>query len=94
MQVTVSNEGAVTVVAPQGPIIANEMDELEKQLDSLCRQGTGRIVISMNEVPFIDSAGLELFLSHQCQLEKRGLRLKLSGLTDITQKIFDITHLL
>jgi len=93
MQVTISNEGAVTVVTPQGPIIANEMNVLEKQLDSLSRQGTGRIVISMNEAPFIDSAGLELFLCYQRQLEKRGLKLKLSGLTDITQKIFDITRL-
>ncbi|KPK78240.1 MAG: hypothetical protein AMJ79_00065 [Phycisphaerae bacterium SM23_30] len=93
MQITVSNEGAVTVVKPVGPITAGELEELDKKLDSLNRNWTKRVVINMSEVAFIDSAGLELFIRYQKQLDERGLKLKLCGMNEITQKIFDITQL-
>ena len=93
MQVATSKEGAVTVLKPTGPITTGELNELEQQLDNSYRNWTKRIVVNLSEVAFIDSGGLEMLLKFQRQLEKRGLKLKLSGLNEITQKIFDLTRL-
>ncbi|MBN2377532.1 MAG: STAS domain-containing protein [Sedimentisphaerales bacterium] len=93
MQVTVSKEGAVTLVKPVGPIVAGELDELERQLNQLNRSWTKRLVIEMGEVTFCDSSGLELIVKNQREMAERGLKLKLSNLNDMTQEIFDITRL-
>ena len=93
MQVATSKEGAVTVLKPTGPITIGELNELEQQLDNSYRNWTKRIVVNLSEVAFIDSGGVEMLLKFQRQLEKRGLKLKLSGLNEITQKIFDLTRL-
>jgi anti-anti-sigma factor len=93
MQVATSKEGAVTVLKPTGSIIAGELNELEQQLDNSYRNWTKRIVVNMSEVTYIDSGGLEMLLKFQRQLEERGMKLKLSGLNEITQKIFDLTRL-
>ncbi len=93
MQVTLSNEGAVTVVKPMGPMIAGELEELDSQLGSLSRNWTKRIVVNMSEVSFVDSAGLELITRYNREFNERGLKLKLNSLNDLTEKIFDITRL-
>jgi len=93
MQVIVSQKGAVSVVKPMGPVIAGELAELENELLKLTRNWTKRVVINLTDVPFIDSAGLELMLRYQMQLNSHGLKLKLSSLNEMTQKIFDLTQL-
>ena len=93
MQVTVSKEGAVTLVKPVGPIVAGELDELERQINQLSRSWTKRLVIDMGEVVFCDSSGLEMIVKNQREMAERGLKLKLSNLNDMTQEIFDITRL-
>lgn len=93
MDVNVGIEGAVTVVKPLGPIVAGELDKLADMLSQLGRKWIKRLVIDMSEVTFIDSTGLELILSSRREMTERGLNLKLSGLNDMTQKIFDLTGL-
>jgi anti-anti-sigma factor len=93
MEVTVGTEGAVTVVKPLGPIIAGELEELTGKFSQLNRNWTKRLVVDMSEVTYIDSAGLELILSSRREMSERGLKLKLSGLNDMTRKIFDLTGL-
>jgi len=70
MQVTANKEGAVTVLKPTGAITAGELNELEQQLDNSYRNWTKRIVVNLSEVAYIDSAGLEMLLKFQRQLEE------------------------
>lgn len=94
MQVIMGKEGAVTIVKPMGPVTVNEMDEFESRLNELSRNWSKRVVLNMSEVPFIDSAGLELILRHHREFTERGLKLKLCGLSEITEKILTLTRLL
>jgi len=94
MQVIIGKEGAVTVVKPMGPITVNEMDEIENRLNALSRDWTKRVVLNMSEVAFLDSAGLELILRHNREFAERGLKLKLCGLSEITEKILSLTRLI
>jgi anti-anti-sigma factor len=94
MQVIMGKEGAVIVVKPMGPITASEMDEIESRLNELSRDWSKRVVLNMSEVAFIDSAGLELILRHNREFAERGLKLKLCGLSEITEKIFSLTRMI
>ncbi len=93
MEVTISQEGAVTALKPCGPVIAGELDELDRMLRSLSLRWVKRIILNMSEVPLIDSAGLELLQQYRGQMAEHGLKMKICGLTEMTQKIFDITKL-
>ena len=93
MQVAVSTEGAVTIVKPMGPIITGEMEELDHELAQISRNWTKRLVIDMSEVTYVDSAGLEMLCYYRRELAEKGLKLKLSNFTDMTQEIFDLTRL-
>ena len=93
MQAVVNQEGAASVIKPVGPMVSGELEELENKLQSLLQNWTKRIIINMNDVPLIDSAGLELMMHYQLQLGNHGLKMKLSGLTEMVQRIFDLTKL-
>ena len=93
MKVLVSSEGAVTVVKPEGAVVAGELDELDGQLERLCQNWTTRMVINFGDAPLIDSAGLELLCRHQSAMQKNGAQLKLCGLNDLATQIFELTRL-
>lgn len=94
MQVNTSRQGSVTVVKPIGPIIVSELDELQYSLDNLKTNLARRIIIDMTECQFIDSAGLELLCNYRREFASQGLTIKLSGLTEMTEKIFELTRLI
>jgi anti-anti-sigma factor len=93
MEVVLSKEGSVTVVKPSGPVMAGELDELDRILRTLTSNWVKRVVLNMSDSPLIDSAGLELLHQYRGQMSEHGLRLKICGLNDVTQKIFDLTKL-
>lgn len=93
MQVVVSREGSATIIKPLGPMVIGELEEIDQSLVELAQKWCKRIIINMSDSTFIDSAGLELLKKHHDQLSSHGLKLKLSGLSEISQKILDITRL-
>lgn len=94
MQVTMTKEGSADLVRPFGPIIANELDDLERELSKLEKAWAPRVVIDMNEAPFLDSAGLDLLCQFHRRMAERGLQLKLCGLTEMTTKILELTRII
>ena len=93
MQLAQTHEGGVTILQPVGPVIANELDTLEQSLAALRQNWTKRIVINMHDVPFVDSAGLELLVRYRRDLDACGLILKLADLTDTVARILQLTRL-
>jgi anti-anti-sigma factor len=93
MQLAETREGGVTILQPVGPLIANELEPLNERLAALRQNWTKRIVINMHEVPFVDSAGLELLVRHRRELDTCGLALKLADLTDTVTRILQLTRL-
>lgn len=93
MEATISHEGSVMVIKPAGPLIAAELDDLQNQLQQLVNAWAKRLVVNLSEVPFVDSAGLELLCRTQRQMKDRGLNLKLCGVNEMTQKILYLTRL-
>jgi len=93
MQVTLGKEGSVTIIKPLGPIIAGELDALEGEIARLLKNWAKRLVLDLSEVPFLDSAGLEMLCRYQKELSNYGLQLKLCAATEMTHTILDLTRI-
>lgn len=85
--------GRATVVVPREAIVQAEVDDLRRALEQAVTPGWGWVVLDLSEVPFIDSAGLELLCeAQQLCIDKRG-RLKLAVASDICSEILRLTDL-
>jgi len=93
MQVITNSEGSVTILKPLGPLVMGELEEIDQALRKLGQQWTKRMVLNMANSTFIDSAGLELLNRYHFEYGEHGLKLKLSGLNDICNKIFELTKM-
>ena len=63
MQIEERSAGDVTVLDLKGKMTLGEGDELLKdKINSLLQQGRRKVVLNLEEVPYIDSAGLGMLL--------------------------------
>lgn len=62
MKVQSQPQGNVTLVAPHGPLIAEEAIDFRRAVDETTVSSARRVVIDMSDVPYVDSAGIELLL--------------------------------
>ena len=85
--------GTVTVLSPREAIVQSECDELRCAMADVATSGSGRIVLDLSEVSFIDSVGLELICSLQTVCSENGGRLKLAAVGEICSEILRVTDL-
>jgi anti-sigma B factor antagonist len=72
-----------------------EGDELLKdKLNSLLQQGRRKVVLNLEEVPYIDSAGLGQIVGGYTTITRQGGSLKLLNLTKRITDLLSITKLL
>jgi len=83
--------GTVDVLAPNGPLVDDEGDKFCKQLLQRVNSGNPRIVLAMQEVPYLDSAALESLLTASEQFQLRGSALKLAAVMPTCREIFELT---
>ena len=91
MKVQTQQRGAVTVVRPDGPLVAAEVDEFREKLDGEIRRNLGRVVLDVSAVPFVDSGALECLVDITGELARSGKALKLCGSTDTLQEVLELT---
>lgn len=56
--ITVSEQKGVSVLHLKGPLDANTQKDLEKKADEIISGGAGNILLDLNEVSYMGSAGL------------------------------------
>jgi anti-anti-sigma factor len=82
------------VFTPREAIVQGECDELRAFIaDKALSGSSAHAVIDLGEVPFIDSAGLELLCDLKSACAKGGGQFMLACVTDICQEIFRLTDL-
>jgi anti-sigma B factor antagonist len=82
MQIDERAVGDVTVLDLKGKVTLGEGDELLKdKVNSLVSQGHKKIVLNLEDVPYIDSAGLGEIVRTYTTVSRQGGSLKLLGLT-------------
>ena len=95
MQIEERSVGDVTVLDLKGKMTLGEGDELLKdKINSLVQQQRLKIVLNLEGVPYIDSAGLGEIVRTYTTISRQGGSLKLLNLTKRITDLLSITKLL
>ncbi|HEX7088155.1 MAG TPA: STAS domain-containing protein [Vicinamibacterales bacterium] len=87
--------GDVTVLDLKGKMTLGEGDELLKdKINSLIHQGQKKLLLNLEGVPYIDSAGLGEIVRTYTTVSRQGGSLKLVNLTKRITDLLSITKLL
>jgi anti-sigma B factor antagonist len=85
----------VSVVALDGRIVlGEESNALREKVKSLLAEGKKKIVLNMDNVTFIDSAGLGTLVAAHHSVKSQGASLRLCHLGSKFQEVLQITKLL
>lgn len=95
MQIEERIVGEVTILDLKGKMTLGEGDELLKdKINSLMNQGRGKILLNLEGVPYIDSAGLGEIVRTYTTVSRQGGTMKLVNLTKRITDLLSITKLL
>ena len=87
--------GEVTILDLKGKMTLGEGDELLKdKINSLIHQGQKKLLLNLEGVPYIDSAGLGEIVRTYTTVSRQGGNLKLVNLTKRITDLLSITKLL
>ena len=87
--------GDVTILDLKGKMTLGEGDELLKdKVNSLIHQGQKKLLLNLEGVPYIDSAGLGEIVRTYTTVSRQGGHLKLMNLTKRINDLLSITKLL
>ena len=95
MQIEERTVGEVTVLDLKGKMTLGEGDELLKdKINSLMNQGRSKILLNLEGVPYIDSAGLGEIVRTYTTVSRQGGTMKLVNLTKRITDLLAIAKLL
>jgi anti-sigma B factor antagonist len=96
MTVNITNHevNGVSVVALDGRIVlGEESNSLREKLKSLIAEGKKKIVLNVDKVKYIDSAGLGTLIAGHLSAQNQGVSLRLCNLGSKFQEVLQITKL-
>lgn len=95
MQIEERQSGDVVILDLIGKLTIGEGDELLKdKVYSLIQQGRKKLILNLEGVPYVDSAGLGEIVRTYTTVSRQGGNLKLLNLTKRIQDLLSITKLL
>jgi len=83
--------GAVDVIQGDLPLNVENAEALADLLQQSLFSGQPYVVVDLEEVPLIDSAGLELLLQYQEEFQQLGGALKLAAPNRLCDEILSVT---
>ena len=87
--------GSVVVLDLAGRLVAGEgVGQLKDKINSLIHQGQKKLLLNLESVPYIDSAGLGEIVRTYTTVSRQGGNLKLVNLTKRITDLLSITKLL
>lgn len=86
-----TRQGAVDVISGDDPLTADFVSRVLPLLQECAARGQPHVVLDLERVPLLDSAGLEMLLDVQEEFQRRGGVLKLAGRNPLCREILTIT---
>jgi anti-anti-sigma factor len=93
MKIDHQHVGTVDVLTPAGALMDEDAASFTKILMERLESANPRVVVSMQDVPYLDSVALEGLLSAADELADRASNLKLVKVTPACREIFELTDL-
>ena len=84
-------QGAVDVIRGDAPLNADHVEEVSRLLVACLNNSQPYVVLDLEDVPLIDSAGLELLLDFMEEFQELGGALKLAAPSPLVQEILAVT---
>lgn len=95
LKINVREVDGIGVVGLDGRVVlGEESNALREQVKKMLAAGNKKIVLNMDNVTYIDSAGLGTLVASHESARKLGASLKLSNLGSKFQEILQVTKLL
>lgn len=93
MTIHEQQQGAVTVLKPEGPLVENEAAAFKSRLLAALSANLGRFVVDLSAVPYVDSSGLEALADVSEELARGGQVLRLCAVPRTVREVLDLTDL-
>jgi len=93
MKIEQAQVGTVDVLTPIGALVDEEAEAFCKRLHQRFQSSNSRVVLSMQEVPYLDSTALEGLVAAADELSDRATNLKLANVTPTCREILELTGL-
>ncbi len=93
MQIKEQTQGAVMVLEPDGALTQDDAEQFKGRLTEALAESSGRVVVDLSSVPFVDSRGLEVLVEANDVLVEGGRSLKLCGINETLREVLDLTGL-
>ena len=93
MKIEQQKIGTVDIFIPVGALVDQDVDTFINRLRNQVDTGNPRMVLSMQEVPYMDSAAMEGFLDISETMKHQAVEMKLSQVTPTCREIFELTGL-
>lgn len=84
-------QGAIDVITGRDRIAGEHVEELAALLEARLDRGQQQMVLDMQGIALIDSAGLQLLLDIQEKCQRMGGALKLAGLGALCREVLKAT---
>ena len=91
MEIGEHKHGAVTVVKPEGPLVADDAQQFASRARAAIGRCMGRVVVDGSRVSHADSIGLEAILELGEALESTGRALRLCGVSETLRESLELT---
>lgn len=91
MNIETRDENGVAVVLLTGEMDTTTSPEAESFLNDLQQEGKNRILLNLEKLDFISSAGLRVLLATAQNLKSEGGELRVSNLNPDVKEVFDIS---
>jgi anti-sigma B factor antagonist len=85
--------GGVMVVTVDGQLIVGNRQELKQQVIDALDGGARKFVVDFSKTGYIDSSGLGVLVSLSKKIREHGGDLRLAGLNEDLQTLFELTKL-
>ncbi len=91
MNITTKDVNEIKVVEFDGEFDTTSSPAVESQLNQLREQGVRKILVDLEKMDFISSAGLRVLLATAQELQKAGGELRVCNLNEDVMEVFDIS---
>lgn len=93
MQIKTDKQDDIVLCTIEGDIDINSSPDIKKAFDGLIKDKEAKIIVNLENVPYIDSSGLATLVEMFKRTKTYGGLLKLSNLSEKVRGLFEITKL-
>ena len=93
INIDTSKEGEIMTIKVMGDVDASSSIVLDKAISGVVEGGSKKILINGQELQYISSAGLGVFMSYLQDFEKENIKMALFGLNEKVENVFKILGL-